>query len=40
MEQDILFNGNEPTEQVAYTEDYIRHLDDMEHIRTRPGLYI
>ena len=23
-----------------YTEDHIRHLSDMEHIRTRPGMYI
>ncbi len=26
--------------QVAYTEDNIRHLSDMEHVRTRPGMYI
>lgn len=25
---------------VAYTDDNIRHLDDMEHIRVRPGMYI
>ena len=25
---------------VQYTEDSIRHLSDMEHIRTRPGMYI
>lgn len=24
----------------AYTDDNIRHLDDMEHIRVRPGMYI
>lgn len=24
----------------AYNEDNIRHLDDMEHVRTRPGMYI
>lgn len=28
-----------PTPQ-AYTEDNIRHLEDMEHIRVRPGMYI
>lgn len=28
------------TETVAYTEDNIRHLDDMEHVRVRPGMYI
>ena len=27
-------------EQVAYTDDNIRHLSDMEHVRTRPGMYI
>ena len=29
------------TEQpVEYTDDNIRHLSDMEHVRTRPGMYI
>lgn len=27
-------------EQVAYTDDNIRHLSDMEHVRLRPGMYI
>ncbi|MBO5427908.1 MAG: type IIA DNA topoisomerase subunit B [Prevotella sp.] len=27
-------------EQVAYTDDNIRKLSDVEHIRTRPGMYI
>ena len=27
-------------EQVQYNDDNIRHLSDMEHVRTRPGLYI
>ncbi|WP_308589386.1 DNA topoisomerase IV subunit B [uncultured Prevotella sp.] len=31
-------NTQEP--QVQYTDDSIRHLSDMEHIRTRPGMYI
>lgn len=35
---------NEQNEQniapVAYTEENIRHLSDMEHVRTRPGMYI
>ena len=38
---------NAPQEQqqqeqqpVAYTDDNIRHLSDMEHVRTRPGMYI
>ena len=29
-----------PQETVAYTDDNIRHLSDMEHVRTRPGMYI
>ncbi|MGI6233332.1 MAG: DNA topoisomerase IV subunit B [Prevotella sp.] len=28
------------TPTVAYTDDNIRHLSDMEHVRTRPGMYI
>ena len=34
--------ANAPQEQqsVEYTDDNIRHLDDTEHIRTRPGMYI
>ena len=27
-------------QNVQYTDDNIRHLSDMEHIRTRPGMYI
>ena len=30
----------EKTEQVEYTDDNIRKLSDVEHIRTRPGMYI
>ena len=30
--------NNQPTAQ--YTDDNIRHLSDMEHVRTRPGMYI
>ena len=35
-------NNNKSQEQptVAYTDDNIRHLSDMEHVRTRPGMYI
>ena len=37
-ETEELFN---PTATEAqYNEDNIRHMDDMEHIRTRPGMYI
>jgi len=31
---------NTPQETVEYAEDNIRHLSDMEHVRTRPGMYI
>ena len=31
---------NEAPILTKYTEDHIRHLSDMEHIRTRPGMYI
>lgn len=36
---DELANAPQP-EQVEYTDDNIRHLSDMEHVRTRPGMYI
>ncbi len=29
-----------PTENIVYDEGNIRHLSDMEHVRTRPGMYI
>jgi len=29
-----------PEGTVEYTDDNIRHLSDMEHVRTRPGMYI
>ena len=32
--------NRKPQETVAYTDDNIRHLSDMEHVRTRPGMYI
>ena len=38
MEEEI--NGPIPENNVEYTEDNIRHLDDMEHIRVRSGMYI
>lgn len=43
MAEDEIKNGGinrEPQETVAYTDDNIRHLSDMEHVRTRPGMYI
>ena len=36
MEENIIIEN----EQVQYTDDNIRHLSDMEHVRTRPGIYI
>ena len=30
----------QPPTPVSYTDDNIRHLSDMEHVRTRPGMYI
>ncbi len=33
-----LFDGN--ILSAEYTDDNIRHLSDMEHVRTRPGMYI
>ncbi len=36
--KDIFESGQQ--EQVKYTEDNIIHLNDMDHIRTRPGMYI
>ncbi len=38
-EANELFDANS-TSTVAYNEDNIRHLDDMEHIRVRSGMYI
>lgn len=31
---------NPQPQPVSYTDDNIRHLSDMEHVRTRPGMYI
>ncbi len=38
MSEEIL--TPQSAEQVEYTDDNIRHLSDMEHVRTRPGMYI
>ena len=38
MDDEIL-QSQEQT-MVEYTDDNIRHLSDMEHVRTRPGMYI
>ena len=36
-ENELIPVDNNPVE---YTDDNIRHLSDMEHVRTRPGMYI
>ena len=36
-ENELIPLDNSPVE---YTDDNIRHLSDMEHVRTRPGMYI
>ena len=39
--KDLVFNENQVVvEAAAYTDDSIRHLSDIEHLRTRPGMYI
>ena len=40
MTTDTEEKEKEYTEQVEYTDDNIRHLSDMDHVRTRPGMYI
>ncbi len=40
MTEEIDYSQVQPQETVAYTDDNIRHLSDMEHVRTRPGMYI
>ena len=39
-DKDLIFENNAPVELVEYTDDNIRHLSDMEHVRARPGMYI
>ena len=38
MAEEEIIPSQEQT--VNYTDDNIRHLSDMEHVRTRPGMYI
>ena len=40
MTDNITDIENELAPQTEYTDDNIRHLSDMEHVRTRPGMYI
>ena len=37
MTEELIDNIEQPVE---YTDENIRHLSDMEHVRTRPGMYI
>lgn len=37
METEAVLNNQQPVE---YNDDNIRHLSDMDHVRTRPGMYI
>ena len=39
-EDDIEAQAPAQEQPVSYTDDNIRHLSDMEHVRTRPGMYI
>ena len=39
MEEELITQNSELTTP-EYTDDNIRHLDDMEHIRVRSGMYI
>ena len=38
MKEENEIMNEQPT--ASYTDDNIRHLSDMEHVRTRPGMYI
>ena len=40
MAEELIINGTKEEEPVQYTDENIRHLSDMEHVRTRPGMYI
>ena len=40
MAEEDIIQGQSDIQTVDYTEEHIRHLSDMEHIRTRPGMYI
>lgn len=39
-DQNTILPEEKAQEAVAYTDENIRHLSDMEHVRTRPGMYI
>ena len=39
-DQNTILSEETAQEAVQYTDENIRHLSDMEHVRTRPGMYI
>ena len=39
-DQNTILPEETAQEAVQYTDENIRHLSDMEHVRTRPGMYI
>lgn len=38
--EELNLNLNPDAPIAEYNEDNIRHLSDMDHVRTRPGMYI
>ncbi len=40
MAEEEIFDKTNIEQPVEYTDDNIRHLSDMDHVRTRPGMYI
>ena len=40
IEETLSGSSTVAKETASYTDDNIRHLSDMEHVRTRPGMYI
>ena len=40
MSDENILNENRDIQPVSYPDENIRHLSDMEHVRTRPGMYI
>ena len=40
MSDNNILKENREVSPVTYTDENIRHLSDMEHVRTRPGMYI
>ena len=40
LSEELINETIEENSEIQYSEDNIRHLSDMEHVRTRPGMYI